>query len=175
MGSFGIWHLIIVLLLVGIGVWAWWLSQKPPRDGGQGLVGFRGWLLILVIAQSLAPLGTLADWHGGLVCYLGFPKAALAASVQMALALCVFLVQVVVAIVMHERKRSFPRFFLYQWFVVTGLALVNLLAIWALLPFTILQLIESGSVGHPIAAFIATGLWVLYVFNSERVRNTFVD
>ena len=75
---------------------------------------------------------------------------------------------------MHEKKQSFRRFFLYQWFVITGLSLVNLLAVWTLLPFTIIQLIESGLVGHPITTFIGTGLWVLYVFNSERVRNTFV-
>ncbi len=54
MDLLGVPRLLALLFLVGVGVWAWRSSSKPPPAGQKGPVGFGGWLLLLVVAQSLA-------------------------------------------------------------------------------------------------------------------------
>jgi hypothetical protein len=168
-----LWHFVAILLLGLIGIWIGQRSRRPAHAGDPS--GFGGWLLVLVVGQSIAPFASLADLHFGLGWYRGYPNAQAAELIQTAVSLCIFAIQLVVAIVMYEKMRSFPHLFFYQWLAITALSLVNLLAISALLPFSPFQLLDSEAVGHPIVGFAAAGIGVLYLRRSQRVRNTFVN
>jgi hypothetical protein len=62
MGSFSIWHWLVVLIVIGrpIGVFAWFNPRNRTRYSGS-LKGFGGWLLWLAIGTWIAPFRNLAS------------------------------------------------------------------------------------------------------------------
>ncbi len=179
MGSLSVWHLLIVILplviigsIIGVAVWR---SSKTNAAGEP--VGFGGWLILVVIGQTLAPLRTLGELGRSTSGYenlMMLPNGRATVYIEVALLLAFAAFQVVVAVAMYRKRRSFPTLFLYQWFAIPGLFILDMLLVSALLGVGVNALMDAEEIGSVSGTFIATGLWVWYIFKSVRVRNTFV-
>ena len=176
------------LLLLGVAaaslMWLLWgTSDGPeaqPRDlpVPYGPVGFRGWLLLLAVGQMIAPFVLLQ------AAFAAFSVRSYAADGQSdhTLFVTLSLAYVVLALIaayaawkMLNRSRQFPRLFVMEWLVM----LCFVLAVPMLVAVTRGVAVGSayGDSDFVLGAlkFLVSGLWVWYVLQSVRVRNTFVE
>lgn len=173
---FSIWHWVMLLLLIGVPVFfAVRSAAKPPHDPA-ALVGFGGWLLLLAIGQVLSPLRTLADLAKSAESYqqlMTVPNGALAVYGEVALNLAFLALQLVVVISMFRRSQRFKQLFVYQWFAIPVLFVLDTLLISVVLGVPVNQLLAADVLVASLVSFLLTGIWVAYVHKSVRVRNTF--
>jgi len=169
---------IALTVPVGIIVLAW-LTSRWTIVPGVGPVGFGGWLFILAIRQTLAPIGGLiaVAWYAGPYLQMlrsGVANLELAAYLSAAMLLVSILLAIVVTVVMYAKHRCFPDLFVVQWIGLMAIFLLSVAMLWLLfpLPIDLIVRIEGGPI--ILAAAVVEGLWVLYLARSKRVRNTFV-
>ena len=171
---------LLILAAVGLGIAV--IVQRRARASANaapvdtlpaGPRGFGGWFILVVIAQTLAPIAT------GVLLVQGLPSlladrdaiAYVSASIYAAIFIAVMAYQIVVASLMYRRSRLFPRMLLYQWFVYVGLGIGVALLLWAV---GIDILADPEFLKDSIRDIFWSGVLVLYVMKSVRVRNTFV-
>ncbi|TPK63855.1 DUF2569 family protein [Mesorhizobium sp. B2-4-15] len=174
--SFSVWHWAIVLLLIGVPVFFAVRSAAKPSQNPAGLVGFGGWLMLLAIVQALSPLRTLADLVNSVEGYrqlMTLPNGALAAYGEVALNLAFLALQLVVLALMLRRSHRFPQLFLFQWFAMPVVFILDTIWISSILGVPVNQALAGDALVAPIASFVVTGIWAAYVYKSVRVRNTF--
>jgi hypothetical protein len=183
MHGFSIWHWLIFLgILIGfIGTPIWYIfksirstwGRNPP--GIEGPYGFKGWLVPLLIGQTFAPLytlGEMANSSGEIkaahVTYRGTPTFFLN------LFLAGFLVlEIVVAVKMHRRRKDFPSLFQFQWVTAILLSAATVAIFSSVLGMPIDAKVNAELITSIAIDVVIGGLWVLYVRRSVRVRNTF--
>ncbi|MFC3322979.1 DUF2569 family protein [Mesorhizobium cantuariense] len=176
MGTFSIWHWAILLLLIGVPVFFAVRSAAKPSQNPEALVGFGGWLMLLAIGQALSPLRTLADFANSADGYqqlMTLPNGPLAVYGELALNLAFLALQLVVLVSMLRRSHRFPQLFLYQWFAIPVVFILDTIWISSILRVSVNQVLAGDALLAPIVSFVLTGLWVAYVYKSVRVRNTF--
>jgi hypothetical protein len=171
---------LLVLAAIGLGIAV--VVQRRARASASsapvdtlpaGPRGFGGWFILVLIAQTLAPVAT------GVLLVQGLPSlltgrdaiAYISASIYGTIFIAVMAYQIVVASFMYRRSRLFPRLFLYQWFVYVGLGIGVALLLWAI---GIDILADPEFLKDSIRDIFWSGVLALYVLKSERVRNTFV-
>jgi hypothetical protein len=154
------------------------MSQANDAAGGaKPLEGIGGWLILMAIGQAVGPLQVL---RGLIDEYSGLPEgafarlpAALFGDVTMRLAFAGFLVWT--AWLFFNRRAEFPKMFIVSYGL--ALALPFAAGIWVSVAAGVnaMGYMVSGEFLATYALTAAVGaLWVAYVLNSERVRNTFV-
>lgn len=176
MGTFSIWHWAIVLLLIGVPVFFAVRSAAKPARNPEALVGFGGWLMLLAIGQALSPLRTLAALANSADGYqqlMPLSNGPLAVYGEVALTLAFLVLQLVVLVAMLRRSHRFPRLFLCQWFAIPVVFILDTVWTSTILGVPVNQVLAGDALVAPIASFVATGIWVAYVYKSARVRNTF--
>lgn len=174
--QFSIWHWVILLLLIGVPVFFAVRSARRPSQNSTDLVGFGGWLLLLAIGQTLSPLRTLAEFGNSIEGYqqlMALPNGPLATYGEIALLLAFLVLQLVVLIAMFRRSPRFKKLFLLQWFAIPVVFLVDVIWISTLIKVPVSQVLAGDALVKPTVSFVVTGIWVAYVYNSVRVRNTF--
>ena len=182
MGSISPWHWLIVLLAVGVPLGLVYVTYRTGKKKGSysatgGPVGFGGWLILIVIGQTLAPLRTLSNLNKNLDDYESVKLVSggpLAVYGEVAITLAFFVLQVVVAVSMYNRSRKFPRLFFFQWIALPLTFVLDILLIVTIFHLPVSQAVSPQEVGQTLGAFAVTGLWVWYLHASTRVRNTFV-
>ncbi|TIO10499.1 DUF2569 family protein [Mesorhizobium sp.] len=173
---FSFWHWAMVLLLIGVPVFFAVRSAIKPSQNPAGLVGFGGWLMLLAIGQALSPLRTLValgSSSDGYQQLMTLPNGTLAVYGEVALLLAFAVFQVVVFVAMLRRSYRFKQLFLYQWFAIPVVFLLNTVWVSAVLGIPVSQVLAGNALIAPVVSFILTGIWVAYVYKSVRVRNTF--
>jgi hypothetical protein len=176
MASFSIWHWAIILLIIGVPVIGL-VTSKRTIGVADGPSGFGGWLMLLAIGQLLAPLRTLAGTMKSMDTYAQLNSVAgghLVANGEMALNLASMGLQVAVVWLMFKKSRLFPRLFFYQWLSIPVVLVVDILLVSVVLKIGINELLTDTVVAPSLGAFLGTGLWMLYLSKSVRVRNTFI-
>ncbi|QND64935.1 DUF2569 family protein [Mesorhizobium loti] len=176
MGAFSIWHWAIVLLLIGVPVFFAVRSAAKPSRNPEALVGFGGWLMLLAIGQTLSPLRTLADFANSADGYqqlMTLSNGPLAVYGELALNLAFLALQLVVLVSMLRRSHRFPQLFLLQWLAIPVVFVLDTIWVASVLGVPVSLVLAGDALVAPIASFVLTGLWVAYVYNSVRVRNTF--
>ena len=132
--------------------------------------------MLLAIGQALSPLRTLAELGNSVEGYqqlMTLPNGTLAVYGEIALNLAFLALQLVVLVSMLRRGRRFPQLFLYQWFALPVLFVLDTLLISTVLGAPVNQVLAGDALVAPIVSFVLTGIWVAYVYKSVRVRNTF--
>ena len=174
--SFSIWPWAIVLLLIGVlAFFAVRSAVKPPQNPA-ALVGIGGWLMLLAIGQALSPLRTLADLANSVEGYrllMALPNGPLTVYGEVALNLAFLALQLAVVVSMLRRSHRFPQLFLFQWFAIPVVFVLDTIWISSILGVSVNQVLAGNALVAPIASFVLTGIWVAYVHKSVRVRNTF--
>ncbi|MER8440618.1 hypothetical protein NKH36_32870 [Mesorhizobium sp. M1312] len=79
----------------------------------------------------------------------------------------------VVLVAMLRRSYRFKGLFLYQWFTIPVVFVLDTVWISAVLGVPVSQVLAGDALVAPILSFVLTGIWVTYVYRSVRVRNTF--
>jgi hypothetical protein len=174
--QFSIWHWAILLLLIGAPLFFAVRSGRKPSRGSTDLVGFGGWLLLLAIGQTLSPLRTLAEFGSSIEGYqqlMTVPNGTLATYGEIALLLAFLVLELVVVIAMLRRSPRFKKLFLLQWIAIPVVFVVDIIWISALIKVPVSQILAGDTLVKPLVSFVVTGIWVAYVYNSVRVRNTF--
>ncbi|MBY3220298.1 DUF2569 family protein [Rhizobium laguerreae] len=177
MGSFSIWHWVIVFLIFGVPVCLAVISAWRTTDPVNGPSGFGGWLLLLAIAEVLGLLRALANVANSIENYTEYNSiggSQLVIVGEAVLSLALVMLQAVVVWFMFKKDRLFPRLFFYQWIAIAVAFVLDVALVSAVLGVGVSQFLTAEVVGPSVAAFIITGLWVWYVSKSLRVRNTFI-
>lgn len=174
--GFSFWHWAILFLLIGVPVFFAVRSAIKPSPNPASLVGFGGWLMLLAILQAFSPIRTLVSLGSSSEGYrqlMTLPNGTLAVYGEVALLLAFVVFQVVVLVAMLRRSYRFTQLFLYQWFVIPVVFLLNTVWTSAVLGIPVSQVLTGNALIAPIVSFALTGIWVAYVYKSVRVRNTF--
>jgi hypothetical protein len=177
MGTFSIWHWVIVLLFFGVPIWLAVRSARRTTDPVNGPSGFGGWLLLLAIGQILGLLKTMATVANSIQTWaeyssVGGGKVVIGGEAVITFAFVIL--QVVVIWFMLKKHRLFPKLFFYQWIAIPVAFVLDVALVSAVLGVGVHQLLTPEVVSPSVAAFVVTGLWVWYVSKSVRVRNTFI-
>lgn len=185
MGSFSIWHWVIVLGLVGAVVYAVMKSRKPKlataiADGGTGTAhveprGLGGWLVFLVIGQIggiLRVLKAIVEDIDLLGQAVPNTKAAVIAELTLNVAFLGLVIYVTVS--MFRELRTFPTLWKVQATAAVLVPLLDAVLVAGLLNLPIGKVLEEGMIGQLIGMVIAIAIWTWYLSVSKRVRNTFV-
>jgi hypothetical protein len=153
------------------------MSQAHDATGAKPLEGIGGWLILMAIGQAVGPLQVL---RGMIEEYSGLPEgtfarlpAAMLGDAAIRLAFTGFLVWT--AFLFFNRRAEFPKMFIVSY--IAALAAPFALSLWVTVASGI-NVMSNLVTSEFLATYALTaavgGLWVAYVVNSERVRNTFV-
>jgi len=184
MGSFSIWHWLVVLIAFGIPGTVIYLAVRSTRAEGTVMTpGIKGWLYILAVTLWI-----------GVLSYSAFLIQALANNdpavsefpalywIDVVVAAVGFTVSLVAVIMMHRRSRAFVGAYLtsaavaVMSFPITVVCTVAILNHIYSVPITAGRLLEAmpSEIGRWAGALVGVGLWVAYVLRSRRVQMTFV-
>jgi hypothetical protein len=152
--------------------------SEPQAAGEPRLKGIGGWLVLMSIGQVLGPLQIL---RGMIEEYSSLPEGTVAAfpmamlgDVLIRLAFIGFLVYA--AILFFNKRTEFPGMFVKTY--VASLLMPFVIGAWVTITSgvnTMANLATADFLWPYLAAVAIGGIWVAYVLNSERVRNTFVQ
>jgi hypothetical protein len=153
-------------------------AHDVTPDADPALKGIGGWLILMAIGQVLGPIQIISGMvreYGGLPegTFARFPLAFMG-DAAMRLAYVGFLVYV--AFLFFNTRAAFPGRFIASY--VVGLLLPFAIGIWVTVTSgvnTLGNLASSEFFWSYVPGLVIGALWVAYVLNSERVRNTFVD
>lgn len=132
--------------------------------------------MLLAIGQALSPLRSLAELANSIEGYqqlMTLPNGTLAVYGEVALFLAFLVFQLVVFVAMLRRSYRFKQLFLYQWFAIPVVFVLDTVWISAVLGAPVSQVLAGDALVMPVVSFVLTGIWVAYVYKSVRVRNTF--
>jgi hypothetical protein len=182
---------LVALLGLGmLGFWSWLATvayrydPAPSDDTDEGLVGIRGWLLLLGFALLLRPLIFLAslyklaaamsmDRWAPLTTFGSSTYHALWAPLllgELAVGLGQLVFSLLLLILFFQRRSSFPRLAI-ALMVVSLVWQAGDVALGSLLPAV---QIESSDIAQLIRTLWPVVIWSAYLLRSERVRSTFV-
>lgn len=180
MGTFSVWHWLIVVLVVGVPIWLLVRHLRQRRTAptnAQPLTGIGGWLALLGFGLCVGLLRNIAELIIGWSDYVsGFQNpAAYVPLVLMGLATVAFVFVNIWAIVaFFQKQKAFKTTFLILWAMSALVSLVPLLLLTV--PGVQFEMIwPGGEGGRTIGSIIGMGLWYWYLCVSVRVRNTFVQ
>ncbi|MBX5045362.1 DUF2569 family protein [Rhizobium lentis] len=176
MGSFSIWHWVIVFLFFGVPIYFAVRTARRTTDPVNGPSGFGGWLLLLAIAEVVGLLKTLGAVANSIETYAEYNSAGSQVVIlgEAALNFAFMALQVVVIWFMFKKDRIFPKLFFFQWVAIPATFALDVVFVSAVLRVSVSQLMTAEVVAPSVTAFIVAGLWVWYVSKSVRVRNTFI-
>lgn len=177
MGSFSIWHWVIVLLIIGVPAWLIIRSARASKKqpSGTGPVGVGGWLLFLGISLGLgllATLGQLTKEGEGFSDAWANPVArpflvafGVGAATQVGL-------HAVTLFALYNHKRYFQDVFVWFWLASVLITPVVMLIGVETTGLSLSQVWPTDQIGRHIGGAIGLSLWLWYVLVSVRVRNT---
>lgn len=138
-------------------------------------MGFGGWLLLPAFGQCISPLVVLAETineYSSIGDVSGVRNGRLVADGELGLNSAYVAFSAYVTVAMLRRSPVFPKLYAVQWVIAAAFALVEPLVVAALIDVpseSVSSLFDTRSIVR--AAMQA--LWVVYMFRSERARNTF--
>jgi hypothetical protein len=185
MGSFSIWHWLIVLFVLAVPGTIIYIAVKRARaDGAVMTAGFKGWLFIFATTQWIGVLRALSSFvQVATDKSESTSRFPLLSAVDLVATGAVLALAALALILMLKRSAAFPAAFL--WFcAVAVLSLPTTLVVGVTvlnsaygIPVTMAQGFEASpvSLGAWVGAVFGAGLWVAYVLRSRRVVLTFVN
>jgi hypothetical protein len=159
-------------------------SQTPAAAAADGPVGIGGWLVLPVIGLGLTLVQTIPQIGPLFELLRLFPNLDLFQQLvglfEIVGSLIIYIISpIALLILLGNKKRSFPRLYVFWAFANLIFVAVDLLATYLVFG----EFIEAS--GEPffdretmraiLSAVILAAVWVPYMIQSRRVRNTFVN
>jgi hypothetical protein len=157
--------------------------QAPAQAYRDGPEGIGGWLVLPIIGMFLTPVQALLQLgqYSGLgdnFQFLTFGQKAFVSLEIIGNVAIALIFPIVLLILLFNKRRAFPR--LYVVWAVANLVFIlgDLLAakilFGELFEASGTQLIDGETMQAIFRAIVLMAIWVPYMLNSRRVRNTFV-
>jgi hypothetical protein len=147
-------------------------------EGRDGPSGFGGWLVLVVIGQTLAPFVTAIRMLTILILAhktIALPGGTIALYGQLAFYAAFLFIEIVCVSAMYRRSKEYPRLFLLQWLALIVVAIGDILLPSVALNRPVLSVLGEMNMSRVLSPIPMVALWVLYMFESARVRNTFTQ
>ena len=173
-----------LLAIVGVTLFAYHLIQRrvsarrPPGE----LKGFGGWLALIVIGQTIAPVWVAVEVVQSIEELQPIRKARNGEVVffaYFAMAAALIVLQIWVTVLMYRKRKIFPEMFLAQYAGVVALYVLLFGYFYFGLQMSLQGLIEDRETRDALRSLVrgagVTGVWYLYLKASKRARNTFVN
>lgn len=184
MGSFSVWHWLVVIAIVavpvGLPIWSARVTARSAQAAGRPVPsGIGGWLMLLAISLTLAPLIVIAESIKATEQYpelRRIPGGSVVVYLDVVSNLVLLVVSVVAVVLFWMKKRTFKPCFALLWALSMFVFVASFIVIPAATPITVAMVVSGmgSDLGRMIGRLLAGGIWVWYVFASHRVRNTFV-
>lgn len=184
MGSFSLWHWLIVGVPLAIVVYFVFSSRRKAvvatADGGSGTStaepkGLGGWLVLLGLGQVFGVIRILKEMTDSVgVLEQAVPHVKNAVVVDLSLNGLFLALVVYVSVTFFREKRTFPTLWKIQAAAAILLPLIDIALIASMLNLSVSQLVDEKMIGQLIGSVIVVSIWVWYLSVSRRVRNTFV-
>jgi hypothetical protein len=157
--------------------------SKPKLSTDPKLTGIGGWLILVALGQIFGPiifLVSIGQYYSTLDSnIIGKLPVTFAGEVVINFFLLVLFIYT--AVLFFRRSKQFPRFFVYG--MLAAIFLVPLDAMWIAVGASmetgqwageLLQTaLAPSEIRQTITAAIIGSVWILYIFKSKRVANTF--
>lgn len=185
MGSFSLWHWLIVLGPICLVIYLVVRSRRsvPAGQSSSGLnvqsgelKGIGGWLILLAIGQLLGCLRILTAIVPDLE-FLDHSNAAVRAAVivEIILYLAVFFLACFTTIAMFREKRYFVVAWKLQSLAVVLVPILNWVLVSDIMQVPMGKVVAEEAVGQVIGGAVGIAIWWWYLTVSVRVKNTFVN
>jgi Protein of unknown function (DUF2569) len=159
------------------------LSKSKQLNADPKLTGIGGWLILVALGQILGPikfLVSIGQYYSTLDSNI-IGKLPVTFAGEAVINFFVLVLSIYTAVLFFRKSRQFPRFFVYE--ILAAIFLVPLGAMWTAVAASMetgqsaRQLLQTAlgpsEIGQTIAAAIIGSVWILYIFKSKRVANTF--
>jgi hypothetical protein len=159
------------------------LSKPKQLSTDPKLTGIGGWLILVALGQIFGPirfLVSIGQYYSTLDSNI-IGKLPVTFAGEAVINFFVLALSIYTAVLFFRKSKQFPRFFVYQ--ILAAIFLVPLDAMWIAVAASMEtgqsagQLLQNAlgpsEIGQTIAAAIIGSVWVLYIFKSKRVANTF--
>ena len=193
MGIISIWHLLIILLIVGAVIWAIIRSRKNEKivideDGNEIRSGLGGWLILVGIGVVFSPLRMPVEVQRiylpifndgtydmlstpGTDAYIPFWSTLIWGEILVTTIL--FFASIYLAYLFFSKKSLFPK--LYIWLAVGSFAFIILDALLVKVIFPNEAMFDPGTIKEIARSGLGILIWVPYMLLSKRVKATFVN
>jgi hypothetical protein len=158
--------------------------QAPVQAVRDGPEGIGGWLILPVIGLFVTPLRGLIQLKDYAGISDSFPLLSSAQQtfiiieILLSVALTIVL-PVVLLVLLFSRKRSFPKLYAFWGISIFVFIVADLMAVKALFGDMFaasgVELFEETTIQALIGGLVLAAVWVPYMLNSRRVRNTFTQ
>jgi Protein of unknown function (DUF2569)/GYF domain 2 len=156
-------------------------SANSQQQTDPKLTGIGGWLILVALGQIFGPirlLVSIAQYYSTLDSNI-IGKLPVTFAGEAVINFFVLVLSIYTAVLFFRKSKRFPRFFVYE--ILAAIFLVPLDAMWIAVAASMetgqsaeqLFQIEPSEIGQTIAAAIIGSVWILYIFKSKRVANTF--
>jgi hypothetical protein len=156
-------------------------SSAPARDGPEGI---GGWLVLPVIGLVLTPLrglyqlSQLTGVKDSLQFLSSGQTAFLVVETLLSLVIAVGL-PIALIVLLFNKKKAFPRLYVIWAVLCLAFLIVDLILAQALFKDIFaasgVELIDADTLKDILRTLVLVGVWVPYMLNARRVRNTFVQ
>lgn len=139
--------------------------------------GFGGWLIFVLVAQTLAPLITVVQFWTTALQYgpvLDRPGGTIVVTGEVFLNIALLAIEITSLVLMYRMSRRFPNWFTAQCVARSLSPVLDWLLVWWIFDIPIDRLVEDGDARTAYNIIIGSVVWVIYIHRSVRVRNTFV-
>lgn len=156
-------------------------SANSQQQTDPKLTGIGGWLILVALGQIFGPirlLVSIAQYYSTLDSNI-IGKLPVTFAGEAVINFFVLVLSIYTTVLFFRKSKRFPRFFVYE--ILAAIFLVPLDAMWIAVAASMetgqsaeqLFQIEPSEIGQMIAAAIIGSVWILYIFKSKRVANTF--
>jgi hypothetical protein len=153
-------------------------TNRPAAPPQQQLKGIGGWLILVAIGQVGGAIKVLAfhvQYYSSADTRAGFASYPVSASGELVLNLVYAAMVFFATYAFFAQKRYFRLLFVIEALSILMLPFIDAAWIAAITKFSFWELLENGDAARAVLSSIPGFLWMIYMFSSERVKNTFVN
>ena len=179
MGSFSVWHWLIVLLVVAVPACLIGQAVRNRRKGGNTqLSGISGWLALLAFGLCMGLLRNLVEflkgWPDVTAGWEANPAARGPLAIVVALTVAFLIANLWTIVALFRKQRTLRLAYMTLW-LMAAVVPFSVLTMLSVPGVTLEMILPAEEIGRTVGTLLLMGAWFWYLSVSERVRNTMVN